>query len=228
VSAAPDGPAVAPSRTPGTALGAVVALGLLMALAGTAAVSRSASAPGDTAPPVMHGSVTMEPGYHGIVDPESASVRIGRRTNAPLVKKRFVGGAPSLDALGRTVCRVLGSGVPDSLLLLCVHEDEFKDIMWREFPQSRPATGIQAADAWMFLWARLHGGSVQAMNEHGGHHYDFIRFDRYDTTAVYKNFKLCNGLVLVARDDLGQIQQFRWLRSAVERKGAFKIYSMRD
>ena len=198
-----------------------------MALAGSATISRSASAPSDSAPPVKHGSVTMEPGYHGIVDPESASVRIGRRTNAPLVKKRFVGGAPSLDDLGRRVCRVLGSGVPDSLLMLCVREDEFRDILWREFPQSRPATGIQAGDAWMFLWARLHGGSVQAMNEHGGH-YEFLRFDRYDTTAVYRNFKLYNGLVLVARDDQGQLQEFRWLRSAVERKGSFKIYSMRD
>jgi hypothetical protein len=211
-----------------SACAALLLPGLVIALAGAAAVSRSADAPRDTAAPIKHGSVTLEPGYHGIVDPESASVRIGRRTNAPLVTKRFVGGAPTLDELGRRVCRALDYGVPDSLLKLCVREDEFTDIMWREFPQSRPATGIQAGDAWMFLWARLHGGSVQAVNEYGGHRYEFIRFDRYDTTAVYKNFKLYNGLVLVVRDDQGQVQQWRWLRSAVARKGSFKVYSTRD
>jgi hypothetical protein len=100
--------------------------------------------------------------------------------------------------------------------------------MWREFPQSRPATGVKWQDGWMFLWARLHGGSVSAMKEYGGHQYEFVRFERYDSTAHYRNFKLYNGLLLIAKDEGGQLQRFTWLRSAVERKGSFKIYSMKD
>ncbi len=176
-----------------------------------------------------HGSVTMEPGYYPAADPESSSVRIGRRLHAPLVHKSFHGGARSLTDLGRRVCHALGyERASDSLLALSVQQDEFRDILWREFPQSRPATGIQWGDAWMFLWARLHGGSVAAMHEYGGHRYEFLRFERYDSTATYKNFKLHNGLVLYARDETGQIERFTWFRSAVERNGRFKIYSMKD
>ena len=218
--------APATPRRARSALGLLGLLALWIASAGAAATMPAAKP--DSTAPVKHGSVTMEPGYTGIVDPESASVRIGRRTNAPYVKKLFKGGAPSLNELGRRVVHALGTGNPDSLLILCVHEDEFRDILWREFPQSRPATGIQADDAWMFLWARLHGGSVSAMNDYGSQHYEFLRWERYDTTAVYKNFKMLNGLVLVAKDDQGQVQKWHWLRSAVERKGAYKIYSMRD
>ncbi len=213
--------------------GAALALLALLAVAGTAA-SRATPAPPHptplpaTAPKEKHGSVEQEPGWYPAADPESSSVRIGRRLSAPRVSKLFHGGAHSLNDLGREVCRALEYDHSDSLLTLCVHEDEFRDILWREFPQSRPATGIQWGDAWMFLWGRLHGGSVAAMRDHGGHRYEFIRFERYDTTAVYKNFKLHNGLVLFARDDEGQIQRFTFLRSAVERKGAFKIYSMKD
>lgn len=195
---------------------------------GAASLTAASGAKPDSVPVEKHGSVMQEPGYYPPVDPESSSVRIGRRLNAPYVKKDFIGGARSLEELGRRVCHALDYNLSDSLLVLCVHEDEFRDIMWREFPQSRPATGVKWQDGWMFLWGRLHGGSVSAMKEYGGHRYQFVRFDRYDSTAHFRNFKLHNGLVLIAKGEDGQMQRFTWLRSAVERKGSFKIYSMKD
>ena len=174
-----------------------------------------------------HGSVTLEPGYYPPSDPESSSVRIGRRVRAPLVSQRFTGGARSLDELGRKVCHALDYESADTLFSLTVNEDEFRDILWPEFPMSRPATGITWKDGWLFLYGRLHQGSAIAIRDHGGHVYQFVRFDR-DSTMHYNNFKLHNGLVLVAKDDEGKIQQFRWLRSVAERKGRFKIYSMSD
>jgi len=210
------------------ALASAVALVLIGAAPPPGIPGDSPSPSPSQAPREKHGSVTMEPGYYPAADPESASVRIGRRLNAPAVRKRFTGGARSLEDLGRSVCRALGNTNPESLLSLCVHEDEFRDIMWREFPQSRPATGITADDGWMFLWARLHGGSVSATHEYGGRRLQFMRFERYDSTAVYKNFKLHKGLVLWAKDEQGELERFSWFRVAVERKGRFKIYSMKD
>src|SRR5213593_658117 len=61
-------------------------------------------------------SVRDSPGWYPNVDPESMSVVIGRRTNAPPVGKRFQGGARSLDDLGRMVCRALHHDSADSLL----------------------------------------------------------------------------------------------------------------
>ena len=155
------------------------------------------------------------------------SVVVGRRLSAPLVSKRFRGGARSLDDLGRGVCYALHHGDRDSLLKLCISDDEFRDILWREFPQSRPAVGLTWVDAWRILYARLHAGCSHAVRDHGGHAYEFLRFEA-DTTARYRNFKLHNRLILIARDDEGQIQRWTWLRAAAERKGEFKIYSTDD
>jgi hypothetical protein len=199
-----------------------------LAVAVVVAVTLTFAAGSLAAPAVKHGSVTLEPGYVPAVDPESASVRLGRRANAPLVHKGFLGGARSLDGLGRDVCRALFYERLDSLFVLCVRKDEFRDILWPEFPQSRPATGITAGDGWMFLEARLHGGASNALTQYGGKHWTFVRFERYDTTAVFKNFKLHKGLVMWAKDEAGNLERMTWFRVAAERKGRFKIYSVKD
>ena len=186
---------------------------------------------GDTAakaPAPRPPSVKDSPGWYPNVDPESASVRIGRRTNAPVVSMPFKGGLKSLDEVGRTICRQLAHKNRDSLYAICVADSDFREIMWREFPQSRPATGLQWDDAWRVLSMRLQSGCSDAVGEFGGHYWQFLRFERSDTTAKYKNFKLHNGLVMVVMNESGETEKFGWLRSVVERKGRFKIYSVRD
>ena len=173
-------------------------------------------------------STRQSPGWYPAVDPESASVRIGRRLGAPRVSAPFSGGARTLDDLGRAVCRLLAHGDRDSLRALCVTDREFRDILWREFPQSRPATGLQWEDGWRVLDMRLLSGTNDAVGEFGGHYWQFLRFERTDTVAVYKNFRLHNGLVLVVRDERGGTERWGWLRSVAERNGRFKIYSVRD
>jgi len=172
-------------------------------------------------------TVKDSPGYYEIPDPESMSVRIGRRLNAPIVHQPFKGGTKSLDDLGRAVCWTLHHTDHDSLLKLCITDHEFQEILWREFPQSRPATGLQWDDAWKILYARMHAGCMHAMRDLGGHPYRFLRVEA-DSIAVYKNFKLYSQLRLVTKDDTGQIQEWRWLRAVAERKGRFKIYSTED
>ncbi len=211
------------------AAGAAAILILLVAFETAALASTTPTPPPRrmAAPGERHGSVTLEPGYYPPNDPESSSVRIGRRVHAPLVSKPFTGGARSLNELGRMACHALDYAYADSLFSLTVREDEFRDILWPEFPQSRPATGITWQDGWLFLYGQLHQGCGQAIRDYGGHWYEFVRFDRDGATTHYKNFDLYNGLILVARDDAGKLQNFRWLRAAVERKGRFKIYSVK-
>jgi hypothetical protein len=203
---------------------------VLVALAGAnvpAADSGISPEPAPAAPP-PRASVRNSPGWYPGVDPESASVVIGRRTNAPVVREPFRGGARSLDELGRTVCRLLHHEARDSMLALCVNADEFRDILWREFPQSRPATGLTWQDAWGAVGMRLHTGCSGAIGDYGGRVLEFVRFERADTTMRFKNFKLHRGLVLVARNDEGREERFDWLRSVAERKGAFKIFGVED
>lgn len=182
----------------------------------------------DSSAPGHHVSVRDSPGWKPLVDPESASVALGRRMNAPTVTMRFTGGAGSMDDLGRRICRGLQVQKRDSLAKLCVTDMEFKNILWREFPQSRPATGIRWEDAWVILGARMNAGCGHAIRDYGGHWYQFVRFEEGDTVQVFRNFRMHSKLVLVARDDMGQVQRMKWLRGVVERRGSFKIYSTED
>jgi len=129
--------------------------------------------------------------------------------------------------LGRAVCDALRHDSPDTLHALCITDDEFRDILWREFPESRPATGLQWQDAWTILYARIHSGCRSAVGDFGGRAYEFVRFEK-DSIFVYRNFKLHRGLVMVARNDAGETVRMGWLRTVAERKGAFKIYSTDD
>ncbi len=173
-------------------------------------------------------SVKDSPGYFPPADPESASVRIGRRVNAPLIKKSFNGGGASMKELGTMICRVFErTPKVDSLMMLSVSRDEFEVILWPEFPQSRPATGLTGEDAWRVLYPRLVNGNNSALISYGGGLYEFLRFE-VDSVAKYKNFKLHNGVTLVARGADGEETRMDWIRSIAERSGRFKLYSVRD
>jgi hypothetical protein len=198
---------------------------LLAALLLCAALVPRATAAAQPASPAP--SVKDSPGYRPPSDPDSAAERLGRRTDAPYVRMPFTGGSKSLKALGEAVLGAFHAESADSMLRLTVTADEFRDILWPEFPQSRPATGLRWDDAWPVLHGRLNGGSIASIREFGGHHYTLLRVE---TTAVvpYKNFKLHNGITIVARDDEGREVRYAAVRSVAERRGRFKLYSMFD
>jgi hypothetical protein len=166
-------------------------------------------------------------GWYPPADPESASVRLGRR-DAPAVSLPLTGGAPSLEGLCRAVLEAIGAGSVDDLLALTVTRREFETILWPEFPESRPATGLLPVDGWRVLGNRLHAGSRGAVSDHGGTAWSFVRIEATAGVQSYRNFRLHRGIVLVARDADGVERRFDFLRAAVERGGRFKIYSLRD
>ena len=206
------------------------AVALLWLAAGLAVSSHAASTPaGAAAKPAAKPLVSVKdsPGYVPMHDPDSLAEVLGRRPTAPYISTPFRGGARTLEGLGRAICGALHTDAPDSMLKLCITPEEFRLILWPEFPQSRPATGLVWTDAWQVLNGRLTGGSVAFARDHGGHVYTLLKVESSDA-KVYKNFKLHNGIVLVAKDDEGKTHRFPFIRSIAERKGRFKIYSMAD
>lgn len=168
------------------------------------------------------------PGYVPLVDPESSAVVLGRRVNAPLVRRAFKGGAKSMKELGQMICGVLEDTPKlDSLMALTVSQDEFGEILWPEFPQSRPVTGLTADDGWRALYPRLLNGCNSALIDHSGQYWEFLRFD-VDSVAKYRNFTLHSGVTMIVRDAAGEERRMNWLRAIAERKGRYKIYSTKD
>jgi len=188
----------------------------------------AAITPADTTATKHLVSVRDSPGYVPLVDPDSMAEVLGRRPSAPYVHETFTGGATSLEGLAKMVCQALHQDEPDSMMALSVKSAEFRVILWPEFPQSRPATGLHWDDAWMILFGRLNGGCVSSTREYGSHYYTFKAIERTAKTVAYKNFKLHNGITIVAKDDEGNWKRLVFIRSIAERKGRFKIYSMSD
>jgi len=221
-------PTITPSRVlPRLPLAALLVLVVAATVAAAPAGGPTTTAAPDTVSHPHVYSVKDSPGYTPPVDPEASSELIGRRVSAPLVTKRFTGGARSLNDFGRTVARLLQYDRRDSLERLCVRSDEFRDILWREFPQSRPATGIQWADAWFFLYTRNHKGCGLAMNDWGGQNYQFIGVT-CDSTMQYKNFKMYSKLKIIVGNANADTVKWEWVKAIVERKQRVKILALRD
>jgi hypothetical protein len=162
------------------------------------------------------------------VNYDSLCVALGRRPDAALVKATLTGGARDLDSIGRAFAWAIHHAKPDSLYRLCVTEKEFEVILWPEFEQSRPLTGLKADDAWMFLEPRNTSGIRSVIGDHEGRYLEFLRFERRAPAKAFNNFRLHQGLVMVVRNERGEEERLDHLKAVVERKGRFKIYSMRD
>jgi len=198
--------------------------------AGAATVSpHAAKATPDTSVvmPVHRSVLIGEPGYVPPVDPDSDAVKTGRR-QAPAVAMPFTNGAPSLDTLVRRALARTAAGDRPGLFKLCVTRDEFDTILWPEFPQSRPITGAKAEDGWYFLARRNTGGADRMLENWAGAKLKLIRVERSLPVETYRNFRLYRGLTIVARDSTGAEVRIDDIRSVAERKGIYKIYSMRD
>ena len=121
-----------------------------------------------------------------------------------------------------------GAGDRPGLFKLCVTRDEFDKILWPEFPQSRPVTGAKAEDGWYFLTRRNTGGADRMLENWARQKLKLVRIERSLPVETYRNFRLHRGLTIVARDSTGAEVRIDDIRSVAERKGVFKIYSMRD
>ncbi len=167
------------------------------------------------------------PGYFPPADPESASVRRGRR-EAPVISTPFQGGAGSMDEFGRLVVAALNANDEAALRALRVTRSEFETIIWREFPESRPITNITAEDAWSLSEPRSLSGASRAMGAHGGRRLRYLKIEA-QRIQEFTNFLLHRDVTIFAVNDVtAEIHQITLAPSVAERKGRFKALLYRD
>ncbi len=171
--------------------------------------------------------VTRSPGYHPANDPEADAVRTGRR-RAALVNRSFVGGETSPELLAQAILDALRSEDFNALQTLRITPDEFAEIMWPEFPQSRPLCNNRVDDVFFFLDRTCHSGLTLGLSLWGGQDLRLLGITYQVGRAPYANFTLYHGVnIHVLRPD-GTEATIRFVRSFAERKGIWKIYSLKD
>lgn len=201
---------------------AFAAFGWISQHAGPRAASASVAAG-----PSARSPLEQSPGYHPPADPESSSVRTGRR-NARAVSLELDGGARSVGALAKQLLAAIQARDERAMHALRLSFREFEVICWPEFPESRPITRITAADAWEFSLTSSLAGAGRTVGQYGGRSLELVRVD-VARREPYRNFQLHRGVVIVARDAAdGSQVSLRFLPSIVERHGRFKALLYKD
>jgi hypothetical protein len=113
------------------------------------------------------------------------------------------------------------------MLKLCVTEDEFRVILWPEFPQSRPATGVSLGRPAGPVRPALNGGSVSSVRDMGGHVYKPLSVPKGTTVPVPElqapqqhHVRRPGRRGPGAHDRLDPLDR--------RARGRFKVYSMKD
>lgn len=160
-------------------------------------------------------------------DPEIESTKTGRRKVERHDLALSEGGAGNLKALLEQAVVAVDAGDSKAAQRLCVTRQDFTSILWPEMPQSRPAAGVPEGEAWDFLYNR----NMAAFNRNmGDFHGTGLRLTSFKVgkTVEYTNYRLLDEITIEAEQADHQPITLDMVRTVVERKGTFKIYSTRD
>ncbi|MCI0632501.1 MAG: hypothetical protein L0206_01065 [Actinobacteria bacterium] len=171
-------------------------------------------------------SYVNSPGYFQRDDPESLSEWTGRREVGP-IPDQFFFAAPSAESLASAVLAAVREASEARLRGLMIRFEEFETILWPEFPASRPATNVTAADAWANHQGHVWGGIQEGLSGWGG---SDLRYHRLSAAGVkrYTNFNLVEGVLIHAVDPDGREIVLDFAPSFVERNGRWKVYVYKE
>jgi len=167
------------------------------------------------------------PGYQPPNDPEAESVRTGRR-QARVVDIPFKGGESSPERLAQAILDGLRVRDFNALRALRVTPDEFSDIMWPEFPESRPICNSNVNDAYFFLDRHCHSGITLGLDDWGGQELKLLGITYEIGRAPYTNFVLYRGVRIHVLKTDGSEGVMKFACTFAERKGVWKVYAYKD
>lgn len=163
----------------------------------------------------------------GANDPEIESTRTGRRTVAVHERTFEAGGAASLADLARDVVSGIDRGDAAALDRAAITFGDFRDILWPEMPQSRPAANVPAGEAWDFLRRRHLSAFNRTAGDVAGTGLQVFSIE-VGKVVEYTNFRLHDDLRVTVVDARGDVIHFPVIRTVAECRGRFKLYSTRD
>lgn len=138
-------------------------------------------------------------------------------------------GASSAEDLSRRILEAIWAEEMRALLDLSIDFREFSEILWPEFPQSRPITGIQAEDSWAFLFRSISSGIDRMFQEYGGQALEFRGLTFSKGLTRYPNFDLIQGVEIHAYSKAREQEVVvEHVHTFVEKDGVWKIYILKD
>jgi len=168
-----------------------------------------------------------QPGYPKPSEEDLYYMREGRLPALPL-SRALETSYPSAVDLAKAVIERVNAGDVEGLRKLAITFDEFRTILWPEFPESRPSTNIAPEDAWGFLFRSNLSGSQRAADDWVERTLTFERVAYEVGLTRYTNFNLYRGLIIHAKAEDGREVKLDFTRTLVERDGRWKVYCFSD
>jgi hypothetical protein len=176
---------------------------------------------------IQRSALENAPGYRPPDDPELDAVERGRR----LVAEQQIileGGMPSAESLADMILYCLEEGDATCLHDMRVTGVEFETYLWDEFPESRPATHIEAKHAWFFLHHTCWSGVSAILSDHGGQPLLFKKISASDGYIRYTNFNMLSGVRIHAENEHGEEVIIDNAHTFCEANGVWKVYLYKD
>ena len=132
---------------------------------------------------------------------------------------------PSADALGRAVLAALAEQDDARLQALALTEDEFRRDVWPSLPVARPERNLPFSYVWGDLRQKSGSRRRVMLAAHRGRVYQLRHVSFSGGITEYSGFRVHRDAVLEVQDSAGAQHQLRLFGSALEKDGAWKIFS---
>ncbi len=174
-------------------------------------------------------SVANSPGDRLPYDPEWRSLRTGRRVVAAHDRAFTAGGSASLDELAQDY--IFGLNQVDEPVIrdLQITKPDFLDILWPEFPQSRPAVHIPGEESWFFTAAKQDEGMNKTVGLCKGRRLK-LEGARVKRVQEFTNFRILEVEINAQDETTGETITITGDKGATvaERLGRYKFYLYRN
>jgi len=141
--------------------------------------------------------------------------------SAPLLSNTY----PSPEALSAAVMGAVERRDTTALRALGLNEQEFREQVWPELPAARPERNLPFSYVWGDLHQKSEESLVKTLARYGGRRYTFVSVRVAGGTTRYSTYAVHRETVLQVRDDTGAQADLRLFGSAVQKDGAWKVFS---
>jgi hypothetical protein len=132
---------------------------------------------------------------------------------------------PSADALAREVLTALARQDASRLGALALNEEEFRRHVWPALPAARPERNLPFSYVWGDLRQKGEMRLRATLSAHNGRRYLLRGVTFSGGTTEYSGFRVHRAALLKVRDSAGADHELRPFGSAIEKNGAWKVFS---
>jgi hypothetical protein len=132
---------------------------------------------------------------------------------------------PTADALAREVLTALARQDPARLESLALNEEEFRRHVWPALPAARPERNLPVSYVWGDLRQKGEMRLRAILGAHSGRRYQLQSVTFSGGMTEYSGFRVHRDALLKVRDSTGADHELRPFGSAIEKDGAWKVFS---